>query len=236
MQERLQKILSAAGIASRRHAEDLIREGRVTVNGAVVRELGTKADAEHDAIKVDGRRVREPAAKVYILLNKPREVVSTASDPEGRAKVTDLTGVKGRIYPVGRLDYQTEGLILLTNDGAFARIVTEAGKIPKVYHAKVKGTPDEAALERLRAGIRLRDGTRLAPSKIERLRAGGNSWHAVTLVQGRNQQVRRMFEAIGHPVLKLRRVAIGALTPAGLPIGRWRHLTPGEVARIMKVG
>ena len=197
--ERLQKILSAGGIASRRRAEDLIREGRVSLNGAIVRELGTRADPARDHIKVDGRLVRAFPDKVHVLLNKPRGVLSTVSDPEGRVKVTDLVRGKDRLYPVGRLDVQTEGLILLTNDGEFARVVSGAGEgIPKVYHVKVQGVPDEAALERLRAGVRLADGTRYARARIHPLREGNNSWYEVTLTQGRNQQVRKMFDALGH--------------------------------------
>jgi 23S rRNA pseudouridine2605 synthase len=230
--ERLQKILSAAGVASRRKAEDLIREGRVSVNGAVVRELGAKADPQTDHIRVDGRRLRFPE-RIYLLLNKPRGVVSTVSDPQHRVTVTELVPRAHRVYPVGRLDYQTEGLILLTNDGEFARALMRAGGVPKVYHVKVKGTVADDVIGRLRAGIRLPGGDRVAAESIRRLRGGANSWYEVTLKQGRNHQIRRMLEAVGHPVSKLRRVAIGFLNDAGLPVGQHRALTAGEVARLM---
>ena len=235
-EERLQKIISAAGLASRRKAEQLIREGRVTVNGQVVTQLGAKADPSRDHIKVDGKLIHESRRKVYLLLNKPREVISSVADPQGRAKVTDLAGVKEKVYPVGRLDYNTEGLILLTNDGEFSSIVSAAGKhMPKVYHVKVRSAPEEAGLQRLRGGLRLKTGVQLAPCKIVPLKEGNNSWYEVTLTQGKNRQVRDMFEAIGHPVLKLRRVRIGFLTDHGLALGQYRHLSPFEVERILRL-
>ncbi len=234
--ERLQKIISAAGIASRRKAEVLIREGRVTLNGQVVTELGTKADPTRDHIKVDGRAIRKFPERVYILLNKPRQVISTADDPQGRTKVIDLVPARARLYPVGRLDYYTEGLILLTNDGEFSRIVTSAGEhLPKVYHVKVRSTPDAAALKRLRAGPRLKDGTHLERCKIIPLKEGNNSWFEVTLTQGKNRQIRDMFEEIGNPVLKLKRTRIGFLTDEKLPVGHHRFLLQNEVDRILKL-
>ena len=237
MVERLQKIISAAGIASRRKAEVLIQDGRVTVNGEVVKELGTKADPFRDHIKVDGKLIRQLPPKVYLLLNKPRNVISSVADPQGRTKVTDLVKTKERVYPVGRLDYDTEGLILLTNDGGFTRIVSSAGsRIPKVYHVKVKGKPELASLRRLRDGLTLKDGDKLAPAKIRLLREGTNTWYEVTLIQGKNQQIRKMFDAVGHRVLKLRRVAIGFLTGSGLEVGAYRRLTEPEVARFLKLG
>jgi 23S rRNA pseudouridine2605 synthase len=233
-EERLQKLIAAAGLSSRRGAEVLITQGRVSVNGRVVTELGSKADPERDSIKVDGRPVRQPQAGLYILLNKPRGVICTLSDPQGRTRVTDLVKVRGRVYPVGRLDYNTEGLILLTNDGSFARTVSGAGEhIPKVYEVKVKSTPDEEDLERLRQGIRLRDGTQYGACRITRLREGNNAWLEVTLMQGRNLQIRKMFEAIRCPVLKLRRRRIGFLTDEGLPVGRYRLLASEEVQRLL---
>ena len=236
MVERLQKIISAAGIASRRKAEVLIQDGRVTVNGEVVRELGTKADPFRDHIKVDGKLIRQLPPKIYLLLNKPRNVISSVADPQGRIKVTDLVKTKERVYPVGRLDYDSEGLILLTNDGGFTRIVSSAGsRIPKVYHVKVKGKLELASLTRLRDGLPLKDG-KLAPSKIRLLREGSNTWYEVTLIQGKNQQIRKMFDAVGHRVLKLRRVAIGFLTGSGLEVGAYRRLTEPEVARFLKLG
>ena len=233
--ERLQKIIANAGLASRRKAEDLIRQGRVTVNGQLVTELGTRADPEHDHIKVDGKLIRRTTARLYILLNKPRQVISSVSDPAGRVKVADLVPFKERIYPVGRLDYDTEGLILLTNDGEFARIVSAAGEhLPKVYEVKVRSQPDDATLKRLRAGIRLKDGTQLARCRIVRLSEGNNSWFEVTLIQGKNRQIREMFEAVGHPVMKLRRTRIGFLTAEGLAPGEHRLLKPGEVDRLKR--
>jgi pseudouridine synthase len=163
--------------------------------------------------------------------------MSTISDPQGRAKVTDLVAAHGRVYPVGRLDFNTEGLILLTNDGEFARIVSSAGEhLPKVYHVKVRSAPGEEALHRLREGIRLRDGSRLARCRIRPLKEGNNSWLEITLTQGKNRQIREMFKAIGNPVMKLRRTRIGFLTDHGVAPGRYRSLTKGEVERIMKLG
>ena len=230
----MQKIIASAGLASRRKAEILIRQGRVTVNGQVVSHLGAKANPERDHIKVDGKRIREPGRKIYILLNKPKRVICSVTDPAGRTKVIDLVAVKEKIYPVGRLDYNTEGLILLTNDGDFSRIVMAAGKhVSKVYQVKVRSTPEKYALDRLRNGMNLK-GIRLAPCKIVPIREGTNSWYEVTLTQGKNRQIRDMFEAIGHPAVKLRRVRIGFLTDYGLPVGQYRHLSRGEVERIKK--
>jgi len=235
-QERLQKIIAAAGIASRRKAELLIQEGRVTVNGRIVIELGAKADLAEDYIKVDGKLLRRQTEKVYILLNKPREVICSVSDPEGRVKVTDIVG-KSKIYPVGRLDYNTEGLILLTNDGEFSKIVTSAGKrLPKVYEVKVRSTPTGLELMRLREGIRLNTGEKLDPCKITPIKESANSWYEVTLTQGKNRQIREMFESIGHPVVKLRRTRIGFLTDHGLAIGQYRNLTGPEVQHILRLG
>lgn len=236
-EERLQKIIAAAGLASRRKAELLIQEGRVTVNGKVITQLGAKAIASRDHIKVDGKLLHKLSEKIYVLLNKPREVISTVSDPAGRAKVTDLVGVSAKIYPVGRLDYNTEGLILLTNDGEFARIVTAAGKhMPKTYLVKVRSTPDVRALAMLRRGLRMTSGVQLAPCRIVPIKESANSWYEVTLIQGKNRQIRDMFEAIGHPVSKLRRVRIGFLTDQGLAIGHYRHLSAHEVERILRLG
>jgi 23S rRNA pseudouridine2605 synthase len=235
-EERLQKIIAAAGLASRRKAELLIEEGRVTVNGTVVTQLGAKADPARDHIKVDGKLIHEPSRKIYILLNKPREVISSVADPEGRVKVTDLVNVRGKIYPVGRLDYNTEGLILLTNDGEFSRIVQAAGKhMSKVYRAKVRSTPEVPELNRLREGLRLKTGVKLAPCKITPIKEGTNSWYEVILTQGKNRQIRDMFEAIGHPVVKLRRTRIGFLTDRNLEVGKYRNLTPAEVSRILSL-
>lgn len=239
-EERLQKVLARAGYASRRKVEELIREGRITVNGQAA-ELGAKVDASRDAIKVDGKRVQARAVgELYLLLNKPRGVMSTAADPEGRRTVLDLipAGLRKGLVPVGRLDFATEGLILLTTDGDFAHHVSHPRYgCTKTYEVKVAGQPEEAALEKLRAGIVL-EGKRTAPAKIverkipQRLRQGENSWWNVSLSQGRTRQIREMFLRIGHPVQRLRRVAIGPLTDPRLPVGAFRELLPGEVERL----
>jgi 23S rRNA pseudouridine2605 synthase len=230
MQERLQKILAHAGIASRRHAEEMIQTGRVTVNGHIVTELGSKADPDEDVVKVDGKKLRHPERPVYILLNKPKNVMSTSTDPGGRPTVLDYVKdkIKERVYPVGRLDFGSEGLIILTNDGEFTKSMTKAGVIPKVYHVKVAGQPTDRALERLRSGPYI-DKERLAPAGIKILKGAENPWYEVTLHQGRNQQIRRMFQSIGHPVEKLNRVRIGSLKDDKLRPGAWRFLTEAEV-------
>ena len=234
---RLQKILSAAGVASRRAAETLMREGRVTVNGDVVRELGTRADPEVDEIRVDGRRVARPAAPRYLLLNKPRGYVTTVTDPQGRPTVLDLlTGVRDRVYPVGRLDYDSEGLLLLTNDGDLtARLTHPRHGIERVYEARVRGVPAPRDLERLAAGIVI-DGRRTAPAVVRLAarpgRDAGQARLVIAIREGRNRQVRRMCEAIGHPVVRLTRVAIGPLRDPHLRPGTFRELTGSEVARL----
>jgi 23S rRNA pseudouridine2605 synthase len=234
MQERLQKILAHAGIASRRKAEEIIQGGHVSVNGKVVTELGTRADPAKDTIRVSGKRIRVEAHYVYILLNKPRNVMSTSTDPEERPTVMEyVSTVRERIYPVGRLDFASEGLILLTNDGDFTNWMTKSGVIPKVYHVKLAGKPEEKELAKLRKGIYL-DGERLAPSEIVSLKAGENPWYEVTLHQGRNQQIRRMFSVTGHPVEKLKRVKIGFLEDKRLKVGEWRLLTDEEVQRFKR--
>src|SRR5436189_4456448 len=180
MRERRQKILAHGGIASRRHAEEIIQAGRVTVNGHRMTELGSKADPDEDVIKVDGKRVRPPERQIYILLNKPKNVMSTSSDPEGRPTVVDYVKgkIRERVYPVGRLDFGSEGLIILTNDGEFTKLMTKAGVIPKVYHVKVAGQPTERALERLRRGPYI-DKERLAPASIKILKGSENPWYEV---------------------------------------------------------
>ncbi|HSD72634.1 MAG TPA: pseudouridine synthase [Thermoanaerobaculia bacterium] len=240
---RVQKIIAEAGLASRREAEEWIREGRVRVNGQVV-GLGDRADPDRDAIRVDGKRIHPRAgAKSYVLVNKPKGYVTTVDDPEGRNTVLDLLppAVRGRVKPVGRLDVQTEGLLILTNDGELARLVTHPSTgCPKEYRVKVSGVPVEARLERLRRGISL-EGRRTRPAKIERISttargAEGNSWFAVVLQEGRTRQIRRMFEMIGHPVSKLKRVAIGPIRDDRLPTGAWRLLSPQEVERLRAAG
>ncbi len=240
MEERLQKLIAAAGLASRRHAEELIASGKVTVNGKIITELGTKADPAKDHIKVNGKLINpqlKAREKTYILLNKPRGYLSSLSDLEGRPLVLDLLPPSlGRLHPVGRLDFNTEGLLILTNDGDLTNFVTAArNRVEKVYEVKVKGVPPEAALQRLRRGVTLEDGTHTAPAKINKLaETETNAWFEVLLHQGRNQQVRRMFELVGHSVIKLRRVRIGFLTDEGLKPGYYRMLTPSEVTRLMK--
>lgn len=238
--ERLQKIIAHAGFASRREAETMIREGRVTVNGRVVTELGSKAHPTRDHIKVDGKLITQAEPHRYILLYKPKEVMTTVEDPEGRKTVIQLVkGVRERIYPVGRLDYHSEGLILLTNDGDLAFKVSHPkhGSV-KTYHVKVRGVPEPRIVDKLQRGITI-DGKRTLPCEIERMKTTGrstgrgddegNTWYEVKLREGRTQQIRKMFQAVGHPVSKLRRVAIGPLSDPQLTPGDWRELTPREV-------
>jgi 23S rRNA pseudouridine2605 synthase len=235
MQERLQKILAHAGIASRRHAEEMIKTGHVSVNGRIVTELGSKADLAEDVIKVNGKKLSSPQHRVYILLNKPKNVMATSSDPQGRPTVIEYVKgkVKERVYPVGRLDFGSEGLLILTNDGEFTKFMTKAGLIPKVYHVKVAGMPAERELDRLRRGAYI-DNERLAPCEMVSIKGGENPWFEVTLHQGRNQQIRRMFQSTGHPVEKLRRVRIGFLEDERLKPGEWRFLTEHEVAQFKR--
>lgn len=240
MEERLQKLIAAAGIASRRHAEEIIAAGEVTVNGKVVKEPGTKADPARDHIKVRGRLINpllESREKFYVLLNKPRGYLTSLADPEGRPIVSELLPKSlGRLHPVGRLDFNTEGLLLLTNDGEFTNYITAArNHVAKVYEVKVKGVPPGEAVERLRRGITLEDGVRTAPAEIKLTEESAtNSWFEVVLHEGRNQQIRRMFDAIGHSVLKLRRIRIGFLRDERLAPKQWRLLAPAEVARFLR--
>ena len=240
---RIQKIIADAGLASRREAEDWIREGRVHVNGKMAK-LGERADLETDAVRVDGKRIRpHTGPRSYVLLNKPRGYVTTVDDPEGRHTVSDLLppGLRRGVKPVGRLDVQTEGLLLLTDDGDVARLVTHPSTgCPKEYQVKVSGVPTDAQLAKLRRGIIL-DGRRTRTAEIVRVRTTargeeGNSWLTVVLKEGRSRQIRRMFERIGHPVSKLKRVAIGPIRDAELPSGAWRPLSRGEVERLRKLG
>lgn len=228
--ERLQKIIAAAGVTSRRKAEQLITEGRVTVNGAVIIELGSKADLERDHIKVDGRLLRAPKHQVYVALNKPRNYVTTVHDPEGRATVMDLIrGVKERVYPVGRLDYASEGLLLLTNDGELANVLTAAkNHVPKVYLVKVNGTLATGQEEEFRTGVPL-SGRRTAPAGLKLVRRAENPWYEVRLIEGRTNQIRNMFKHFGLLVEKLKRIRIGPLNLGGLEPGHFRHLTAREV-------
>jgi 23S rRNA pseudouridine2605 synthase len=233
--ERLQKIIAHAGFASRREAETMIREGRVTVNGRVA-ELGSKALPGRDHIKVDGKLVTRAEPHRYILLYKPKEVMTTVEDPQGRRTVIDLIkGVRERIYPVGRLDFHSEGLILLTNDGDLAFRVSHPkhGSV-KTYHVKVRGIPEDRIIAKLERGITI-DNKRTLPCEIARMKTTGrreeegNSWFEVKLREGRTQQIRKMFQAVGHPVSKLRRVAIGPISDPRLTPGDWRELSKNEV-------
>ncbi|MFL6229922.1 MAG: pseudouridine synthase [Pyrinomonadaceae bacterium] len=242
MEERLQKLIAAAGVASRRHAEELIAGGEVTVNGQVVTEPGTKADPKRDHIKVRGRLINpllQERETVHVLLNKPKGYLASLSDPEGRPLVAELVPASlGRLHPVGRLDFNTEGLIILTNDGELTNHVTAArNQVQKIYEAKVKGIPTDVAIERLRRGIVLDDGVRTAPAKVERAgETDKNAWFEVVLHEGRNQQIRRMFDAVGHSVVKLRRVQIGRIRDDRLKPGEWRLLAPAEVASLKRGG
>lgn len=234
MQQRLQKIIARAGVTSRRKAEELITLGRVVVNGEVVTELGTKADPERDSIKVNGKRLASSiGSRVYLMLNKPRGYISSTSDPNGRSTVMSLLGrYRSRVYPLGRLDYASEGLLLFTNDGDFANHVLSAkNKIPKTYRVKIKGNPSEEELQKLRNGIRL-DGRPTAPARIKRIRSGENPWFEVVLTEGRNRQIRRMFLRFGYLVEKIKRVKIGPLGLGTLPVGKHRLLTEREVQRL----
>jgi 23S rRNA pseudouridine2605 synthase len=237
--ERLQKILSQAGVASRRASEQLMLDGRVTVNGATIRELGTKADPAQDDIRVDGRRVKIAGHHRYLLLNKPRGYVTTRSDPERRPTVIDLLrGVKEYVYPVGRLDYESEGLLILTNDGDLAAGLTHPSHgVTRVYEARVLGVPDAHDLDRLAGGGLVIEGRRTAAAEVKLLalkRDANEATLLVTVREGRNRQVRKMCEAIGHPVSHLRRVAIGPIRDPRLKLGYWRDLTVEEVERLRK--
>lgn len=240
MESRLQKLIAEAGIASRRHAEELITAGDVTVNGKVITTLGAKADPERDHIKVRGRLINpklDSRKKVYVLLNKPKGYLTSLADPEGRPLISELIPASlGRLHPVGRLDFNTEGLLLLTNDGDFTNFITAArNKVKKIYEVKVKGVPNEKAIERLRRGVSLDDGVRAAPVRVKELgETATNAWFEIVLHEGRNQQIRRMFDAIGHSVVKLRRSAIGSLKDEKLATGQWRMLTSSEVTRLTR--
>jgi 23S rRNA pseudouridine2605 synthase len=239
---RLQKILSTAGISSRRASEAIILEGRVTVNGQTVTELGSKADPDADDIRVDGRRVKTATARRYILMYKPRGYITSRSDPEQRPTVVDLLttgGVREYVYPVGRLDYESEGLLLLTSDGDLAeRLMHPSHRVAREYHARVRGVPDRHTMERLSTGIVL-DGRRTAPAEVEIVKvieasAGEDAVLSVTVHEGRNRQVRRMCEAVGHPVVRLRRVRIGPIRDEHIRPGEFRDLSDREVAALKR--
>jgi 23S rRNA pseudouridine2605 synthase len=274
--ERLQKIIAAAGIASRRSAEKLISSGAVSVNGTMITELGSKADPDHDHIRVNGKLLHGAERQVYLLMNKPKGYVTTVSDPEGRPTVMDLLrGIRARVYPVGRLDYASEGLLLLTNDGELSnKLMKAASHVPKVYVVKVAGTPNEVGLEKLRRGLsipterrfqrrpeshagdksksldsggesarddrserkvqsRVKGASRVktAPAKVRLVREGDNPWYELTLMEGKNRQIRKMFEEIGHHVEKIKRVRYGPLS-LDIPPGEFRRLSTAEVEKL----
>lgn len=254
-QERLQKILAAAGIASRRKSEELIASGQVSVNGRTVTEMGAKADLDVDRIAVNGKVLRGPERKVYLLMNKPKGYVTTVSDPEGRPTIMDLIpNVPARVFPVGRLDYTSEGLLLLTNDGDLMQKLTHASShVQKTYLVKVSGVPSPESLTKLRKGVTLPPlkphdvhgqplkrkpssesfAVKTSPAKIELIREGDNPWYEVTIIEGRNRQIRRMFEEVGHKVEKIKRVKYGPLV-LDVPPGKSRSLTKDEVASLQR--
>ena len=239
---RLQKILSTAGISSRRASEAFIQEGRVTVNGTTVTELGSKADPDVDDIRVDGRRVKIAAARRYILMYKPKGYITSRSDPEQRPTVIDLLakgGVRDYVYPVGRLDYESEGLLILTSDGELAeQLMHPSHRVAREYHVRVRGVPDREALERLAAGVVL-DGRKTAPAEVEVLKwsegqSGEDALLSIVIHEGRNRQIRRMCEAVGHRVVKLRRVRIGPIHDEHIRPGEFRDLSDREVAALKR--
>jgi 23S rRNA pseudouridine2605 synthase len=235
MEERLQKILSQAGVASRRAAEKMIAEGRISVNGVAVTEPGTKADSDRDEIRVDGRLISCETERLYILLHKPQGVMTTLSDPQGRPIVTDLLeGVTERVYPVGRLDYDSEGLLILTNDGEFSqRLQHPRYGIPKTYRVKVEGNPGEREIQTLVKGMDLPDG-RFAPLEVSLEKTNrGSAWLRLTITDGRNRVIRRAFDLLGHSVCRLVRIAVGEVTLDGVREGAWRRLTQREVDRLL---
>ncbi|UCZ54721.1 rRNA pseudouridine synthase [Bacillus shivajii] len=235
--ERLQKVIAQAGITSRRKAEQLIIEGKVQVNGKTVTELGTKVDTNHDEVVVNGVPL-EKEEPVYFLLYKPQGVISSVDDDKGRKVVTDFIETDQRIYPIGRLDYDTSGLLLLTNDGEFANLLMHPKfKIQKTYIAKIEGIPDRQALKKLEKGIKLDDG-KTAPAKAKMIKSDrkkGTSIIELTIHEGRNRQVRRMFDAIGFPVMKLKRERYGFLNLHGLNAGEYRVLKPHEVKQLREL-
>ena len=233
---RLQKALASAGVASRRHAEELIRDGRVTLNGGVVRAMGVTVDLARDHINVDGKPIRAVSAHTYLMLHKPRRVVSTASDPQGRPTVLDYVPKDKRLFPVGRLDADSEGLILLTDDGALAnRLMHPRYEHEKEYRVLVTGALTTNAVQRLRDGVRLDDGMATATHIHVEARADGDTWLRLVLREGRKRQIRRMVAALGHWVKRLIRVRLGPLQLGDLPTGQWRALTSHEVAALRRL-
>ena len=238
MAERLHVVLARAGVASRREAEQLIRQGRVQVNGEVIVRPGAQVTWGQDAIRVDDRLISRLEPKVTVILNKPKEVLTTTHDPKGRRTAADLVSkIKARIFPVGRLDYHTEGLLILTNDGELAQHLQHPRYgIAKTYMTKVKGIPDARALQRLRSGVVL-DGRRTQPARVKKTgTTGKNAWLEITIMEGKNRQVRRMCFIVGHPVMKLKRVRYGPIRLGDLKPGFYRELTPGEIEKLRTYG
>ena len=235
MKERLQKVIATAGITSRRHAEKLITEGRVSVNNVVVTKLGEKADAQRDVIRVDGKIISTDKTKYYIALNKPAGFVTTLHDPQNRPTIVDLIGdVPERVYPVGRLDYESRGLLLLTNDGDFAQKIQHPGfQKPKVYKVKIQGHLSKEQLKKLGQGIKV-DNNVFKPENLKIEKVNDRScWLRLTLREGKNRIIRRGFEAIGYRVAHLLREAIGDLKLGSLKEGEWRHLTKKEIGHLL---
>jgi len=236
MEERLQKILAQCGVASRRAVEELILQGRVIVNGRAA-TLGMKADPKRDHIKVDGRLIRRFEPKVYLMFNKPRNCITSMYDPQGRPVIKDfLKKVKVRVFPVGRLDYDSEGLLLLTNDGELSNaILHPRHEIPKTYLVKVKGILKDEEILKLKKGVKLKEGV-TAPVKVRKIKKVDiNSWIEIIIYEGRKRQIRRMLEKVGHPVLKLKRIKVDGLELGELPLGEYRHLTGDEIKRLKTV-
>jgi len=235
--ERLQKVLANAGVASRRHSEELILNGRVKVNGAVIKTLGTKVDPEKDTIEINGELLKTEMPKIYLMLNKPAGYVTTAHDPQGRPTVVDLVKDAGeRVYPVGRLDYDTAGLLLLTNDGDLTYALTHPKhEVDKTYMTLVQGVPNPDKLKRFRKGLRLADGP-TSPAGVKLIKTvRGNAWLEIVIHEGRNRQIRRMCETIGHPVIKLKRIKLGFLTLDNLEEGKYRQLTKDEIKKLQQL-
>ncbi|MBN2467748.1 MAG: rRNA pseudouridine synthase [Deltaproteobacteria bacterium] len=236
MKMRLQKIIANAGIASRRKAEEMIAEGRVTINGKVVTKSGFLCDPKETRISIDGKLLKENGKKIYIILNKPRGYISTVNDPQKRPTVVELVKpLRMRVFPVGRLDYDAEGVILLTNDGEFAeRIIHPRFRIPRTYVVKVKGFPGLSAIAALRRGIRLSDGMS-APARVRVVdKTKRNAWVRITVIEGRNRLIKRMFEAAGHPVLKLKRVKLGPFSLGHLKPGEYMLVSPQKIALLFR--
>jgi 23S rRNA pseudouridine2605 synthase len=235
-EQKIQLILRDAGLGSRRDAEQMIRDGRVTLNGAVVTEPAVVADPEKDYIKLDGKRVRPPSTeKVYYLFHKPRFVVSTMEDPEGRPCLKDyMKGIKGNLFPIGRLDFDAEGLMILTNDGALAQKLSHpSNQIPRTYYVKVRGVPDERSLARIRRGMDIGEGDRIGEVQWSVIRKQKTStWIRIVLYEGKKNELKRIFFRVGHPARKIRRISFGPFTLGGLDTGRWRPFTPSESTRV----